>query len=90
MHTVAFGFLGVVAGVVYAFGGLAIDTAVTLGWMTTEETPGLSIGTILAFQALIGMPLIFALFGVVSGGVVAVLYAVASKVLASSRYLNRL
>jgi hypothetical protein len=31
--------------------------------MTTNETPGLGFGTVLAFGALIGMPVIFAIAG---------------------------
>ena len=50
--------IGLIFGIIYSFGGLIIDTLVSLGWVTTTETPGLSYGTILAFGALIGMPLI--------------------------------
>ena len=55
--------LGLLAGFLYSFGGLVIDTLVSLGWMTSNETPGLSYGTVLAFGALIGMPIIFAVAG---------------------------
>ncbi|MDM9630618.1 hypothetical protein [Robiginitalea aurantiaca] len=59
--------LGLVAGIVYAFGGLILDALVSLGWMNSDETPGLSYGTVLAFGALIGMPVIFAVFGFLTG-----------------------
>ena len=66
--------LGLIAGIFYSFGGLIIDTLVTLGWVTTSETPGLSLGTVLAFGALIGMPIIFATFGFIVGLIEAFLY----------------
>lgn len=70
------GLLGLVCGILYSFGGFLIDAAVSLGWVSGEywETPGLSYGTILAFGALIGMPLIFAAVGFVAGIVEAVLF----------------
>ena len=73
------GFAGLGAGILYSFGGLIIDTLVSIGWITTTETPGLSFGTVLAFGALIGMPLIFAVFGFVAGMVGAYLYNKTSK-----------
>jgi len=66
--------IGLVCGILYSFGGLIIDTLVTLGWITSTETPGLSYGTVLAFGALIGMPIIFAIVGFISGIVTAILY----------------
>ena len=66
--------LGLVAGVIYSFGGFIIDALVTLGWVATTETPGLSYGTVIAFGALIGMPLIGAVMGLLAGLISAVLY----------------
>jgi hypothetical protein len=66
--------LGLLAGVLYSFGGLLIDTLVSLGWITSTETPGLSFGTILAFGALVGMPALFASIGFLAGMISAVLY----------------
>lgn len=57
------GLMGFVLGVIYSFGGLLIDSLVTLGWFTSNETTGLSLGSLLAFGALIVMPII----GVVGG-----------------------
>lgn len=71
--------LGLVAGVVYSFGGLLVDTLVTLGWVTTTETPGLSYGSVLAFGALVGMPLIGMVAGLAIGFISAVLYNVFAK-----------
>jgi hypothetical protein len=59
--------LGLVAGIVYAFGGLFFDLLITLNLIASVETPGLGWGTALAFGALIGMPIIFALAGFVGG-----------------------
>ena len=42
------GFAGLFIGVLYSFGGLTIDTLVTLEWIDPviwENTPGLSYGT---------------------------------------------
>jgi hypothetical protein len=73
--------LGLAAGVIYSIGGAAVDTLVSLGWVETNETPGLSVGTLLAFGALVGMPAIGVAVGLVCGGALAFLYnAVASRV----------
>lgn len=47
--------IGLICGLVYAFGGLWVDAT----------TVGLNGGTALAFLAMIGMPLLFALAGFV-------------------------
>jgi hypothetical protein len=73
-QAILMGFLGLAAGIIYSFGGLAIDILVSLEWVTSTETPGLSFGTILAFGALIGMPIIFAASGFILGIVEALLY----------------
>lgn len=78
-QAVLFALLGLIAGILYSFGGLVIDTLVSLNLMQTNETPGLSEGTILAFGALIGMPLIFFLFGFALGFVQSVLYNIYAK-----------
>ena len=64
-----FTLLGLLAGILYAFGGFAIDALVSAGWVSSEiaQTPGISYGTLLAFGALIGMPVIFAACGFVAG-----------------------
>ena len=66
--------IGLVFGVIYSFGGLIVDSLVSLGWITTPETPGLSFGTVLAFGALLGMPVIGAIIGFVTGIVGAVMF----------------
>jgi hypothetical protein len=73
------GLLGLAAGIIYSFGGFVVDTMVSLGWVVTTETPGLSYGTVLAFGALVGMPLIGLVVGVVAGFVSAVLYNLVAK-----------
>ena len=74
LHALVAGCVGIIAGTLYSFGGLIIDAFVSLGWIVSDETPGLSYGTVLAFGALVGMPLIFAVCGFVAGATVAVLY----------------
>lgn len=71
--------VGLIAGVLYSFGGLVLDILVTYGWIISNETPGLSYGTVLAFGALIGMPIIFAVFGLISGIVAAFSYNLIAK-----------
>ena len=71
--------LGLVAGVAYSLGGAVFDLLVSLGWVSAPSsgawsTPGLGRGTALAFLALIGMPLVFGVGGLVAGVVGAVLY----------------
>ncbi len=66
--------LGLLVGVLYSFGGLIIDALVSLDLITSIDTPGLSYGTVLAFAALIGMPLLFAVCGLLLGIIEAVLY----------------
>lgn len=81
IHATAFGFLGLVLGVVYSFGGLLIDAGVSFGVIASTDTPGLSVGTLLAFGALLGMPAIGAAFGVLQGIVVGVLYRLGLAIL---------
>jgi len=64
-------WLGLVCGVLYSFGGLVVDLL----------TIGLNGGTLLAFGALLGMPLVFGAFGFFCG----VLIAVAAGLLAAVR-----
>lgn len=71
--------IGLFLGILYSFGGALIDILVSLGWITSTETPGLSAGTALAFMALIGMPLIFAAGGFFVGIFGALFYNLTSK-----------
>ncbi|MCT4623819.1 MAG: hypothetical protein N4A46_09375 [Schleiferiaceae bacterium] len=71
--------VGLSLGVLYSFGGLIIDTLVSLELISSNETPGLSYGTVLAFGALIGMPAIGFVFGVVLGLVLIPLHALYFK-----------
>jgi len=78
-QSVLFALLGLIAGTVYSFGGLIIDVLVSLGWIASSETPGLSFGTVLAFGALIGMPIIFAILGFLLGIVEAIIFNQVAK-----------
>ncbi len=73
--------LGALCGIIYSFGGLLIDALVSLELLSPEamKTPGLSHGTLLAFGALIGMPLIGAIIGFLVGIIEAILYNSFSK-----------
>jgi len=75
------GLIGLVCGILYSFGGFLVDAGVSLGWLSGEfwNTPGLSYGTLLAFGALIGMPLIFAAVGFTAGIIEAVLFNIIAK-----------
>lgn len=76
LQTLILGFVGLLAGLLYSFGGLLIDALVTLDILSPEKisTPGLSVGTILAFGALVGMPVIFGGVGFVFGLIEATLF----------------
>jgi hypothetical protein len=71
--------IGLLAGILYSFGGLIYDALVSSGWINSDSTPGLSYGTILAFGALIGMPIISAILGFLLGFVEAILYNLFSR-----------
>jgi hypothetical protein len=75
------GLTGVLFGILYSFGGLFIDTLVSLEIVSPElaSTPGLSFGTVLAFGALIGMPLLFAFLGFLFGIIEALLFNLVAK-----------
>ena len=78
------GLLGLVAGILYSVGGLVVDTLVTLDLIQSTDTPGLSLGTALAFGALLGMPLIFGVVGLSLGLVVALIYNLLIRLLGGS------
>lgn len=70
-HLALFGALaGLICGILYAGGGLIIDII----------EGNLGVGTILAFGALLGMPLIGAAYGAVLGPIAAWLYNVSARV----------
>ena len=73
------GLIGLILGVIYSFGGLLVDTLVTLDWITTSETPGLSYGTVLAFGALVAMPALGSIAGFLLGMLEAILYNLFAK-----------
>ena len=54
-------YVGFVCGVLYSVGGLVIDML----------TIGLNWGTAMAFMALVGMPVVFGMFGFLCGGLIA-------------------
>lgn len=78
-HTIIGLIIGLILGIIYSFGGLLIDTLVSFEFILSNQTPGLSYGTILAFGALIGMPIIFGTFGFLIGLFGAIIYNLFSK-----------
>lgn len=68
--------IGLFLGVVYAVGGLATDLLVSVNLLSSASfhTDGLGIGTLLAFMALLGMPMLFATLGFIIGLFEAALY----------------
>ena len=63
--------VGLLAGIIYSVGGFIYElSSSSLNW-----------GTALAFGALIGMPLLFALFGFVAGATGAVIYNLIAKLI---------
>ena len=56
-QSVLLSLIGLIAGVIYSFGGALYD------FMTI----GINTGTVLAFLALVGMPLLFAATGFIIG-----------------------
>jgi len=73
--------IGLICGILYSFGGLIIDVLVSNGLLSSAamETPGLSYGTVLAFGALIVMPVIFTIAGFLLGIIEAILYNLVAK-----------
>ena len=69
LQAVLMAFIGLIAGMAYSFGGAIYEAF----------TGSLNSGTALAFLALIGMPILFAVFGFITGTIEAYLYNVASK-----------
>lgn len=62
-------YLGLLLGGIYAFGGLIVDLA----------TIGLNWGTLMAFGALIGVPAMFAIAGLLLGIILDVLVKLRSR-----------
>ena len=69
LQAILMSFMGLVAGILYAFGGAIYELL----------TGTLNSGTALAFLALIGMPIVFAAFGFVAGAMGALLYNLAAN-----------
>lgn len=85
MHIKRTGYIGIKAGLVlgaiYSFGGLIIDSLVSMGYLSPAKmgTTGLSYGSILAFGALIGLPVIGGTIGAIIAAVSAMIRSVIQK-----------
>ena len=64
LQGLVFGFVGLLAGIGYSFGGFFYELF----------TDSLNSGTAIAFLALVGMPAIFGTLGLVVGAVEALVY----------------
>ena len=75
-QAILFGLLGIACGFFYSFGGLIIDALVSLDLLSSQtmSTPGLSMGSVLAMGALVGMPALFAIIGFLTGVLEAILF----------------
>jgi len=69
-QAVLLALVGFVVGIAYSFGGLVYDVA---------TTRSVNLGTALAFLAIFGMPLAFAIGGAILGLVEAILYNLFAK-----------
>ena len=63
-------YLGLVAGILYSFGGFFYELI----------SGTLNTGTVMGFGALVGMPIIFGVFGVLAGAVGAMVYNLISRI----------
>jgi hypothetical protein len=66
LHAIVMAGVGLIAGILYSFGGFFYELF----------TSTLNSGTALAFAALIGMPLVFAVGGFLAGAIGALVYNV--------------
>lgn len=74
LQAILLAFVGLIAGILYAVIGAIYDVLVSKGVLVSDFTPGVSKGTALAFFAIIGMPILFAIFGFIAGAIGAFLY----------------
>lgn len=49
-QAILFGLIGLLLGMLYSFGGLVLDVSVSMNWLQSEETSGLSYGTFLPLE----------------------------------------
>ena len=69
LQAIVMALVGLIAGILYAFGGLIYELL----------TGTVNSGTALAFFALIGMPIVFAISGLIAGAVGALLYNLVAR-----------
>lgn len=69
LQAILMALLGLVAGISYSFGGAIYELT----------TGSLNSGTALAFLALIGMPVVFAIVGFIGGAIGAFLYNLVAR-----------
>jgi len=84
------GLVGLLLGIIYAFGGLILDCLISIDILTTNESLGLSEGTLLAFGSLVGMPLIGIACGFALGIAEAILFNLTSRIIGMLKLEYRL
>lgn len=78
-QAIVMALVGLLAGILYSFGGFIIDVLVSFKLLNSSQTDGLSYGTVLAFGAVIGMPVLFAMLGYILGLMEAILFNIFSS-----------
>lgn len=80
-QAIILGLIGLLLGVLYSVGGLLVDALVSANLLdpVAMSTSGLSMGTAMAFGALIGMPVILAVIGFGSGIIQAIVFNLFAK-----------
>lgn len=75
-HAALLGLVGIAAGLIYAGGGLTLDILISIELLApdTGGSTGLGYGTVLAFGALVGIPLVFMVVGYMMGVLEATAY----------------
>jgi hypothetical protein len=81
LQSLLFGLIGLCFGLYYSVGGLLVDILVSAEILCGDYwgTPGLSIGTLMAFGALLAMPLMTAGLGFVLGLIEGLLFLLFRK-----------
>ena len=74
LFTALMASVGLIAGILYSVIGAIIDVLVSTKVLSSSTTPGVGYGTALAFLAIIAMPVLFAIFGLIVGAIGAFLY----------------
>lgn len=70
LQGIVLAMIGLAAGIVYSFGGAVYDVL---------TTGSMNLGTVLAFLALLGMPVLFGSLGFITGAIEAAIYNLTAR-----------